>query len=159
MCGHCREVFEGEQRDKIMKNIVISDEEEGIPFYAGMVVSESDLDALEKIWGRLFWKIQKLEKDAHTPWETRLNVIDHSLDTILKAQINTNELVKDAETKVVAISRRLDEMTAIHTRMCDAIDNNTDLVNKISVAHALDHLAAIKRDNRLSDIEEFLGDL
>lgn len=161
----------------IMKNLSISDEKEGIYLYSGMVLAESDIDPLERIVSRLRSKIDKLEKHAPAPEGTRLNVLECSLVTLWKSHRKANKILEVLRNDVLALSHRLDLNRASRMRTQEEIDRTTKVIDrmddaflqeidrikkafdKIMVSLSLGDLAGIERDKRLSDIEEFIGDL
>ena len=142
-----------------MKNIAISDEEGGIYLYAGMKLAESDIDALEAVLDRLFGKMLKLEKHAPTPEGTRLNILEYSHDTLWKAQAEAKKSLEKMRNKVSDLSGRLNLNSSSHIRIQEAIGKNSSSIDQIAHILASNNKAAITRNKRLSDIEEFLGDL
>lgn len=142
-----------------MKNISISDEKETIYFYSGKILGESDIYPLERIFGRLLDKIAELERNAPTPERTRVTILEYAQETLLKAQMETEKILDEMKPKVSDMSGREVLNTLSHARMYKEIDELQDFSERTEFELLQEKKAGRTRDKRLSEIEEFMGDL
>lgn len=142
-----------------MKNISISDENEGIYLFSGMTLAESDIDPLERIFCRLLDKIAKFERSASTPEGARLNILEHSHDTLWKAHVEAKKILDEITPKVSSMSGRESINKIIHAKIYKQTDKQEDRIELLEEEYCQERREGRKRDERLSEIEEFLGDL
>jgi glycyl-tRNA synthetase beta subunit len=142
-----------------MKNISIGDGGESIYLFSGMELTESDIDQIDRIKSRLHDRIVKLERGASALEDTRLNLLEHSHDTLWKSVVKTNKILEETKKKVSGEVGRQTLNQIAHARLYKEIDKNHNLIEHLAGVLARDSKAARERDKRLSDIEEFLGDL
>ena len=139
--------------------LTIRDEKDYIYLYSGMTLSESDINPLEGIVNRLFERIDKLEKNAPLPEGTRLNVLEHSHDTLWKAQIEAKKILEEMRVEIALVSRKFDHDHKAHTRIYKEIDYLKKTIERMDEKDFQRTETDIIRDKRISNIEEFMGDL
>jgi chromosome segregation ATPase len=142
-----------------MNSVVINDEFGGIRFYVGMEVKEGDLEILEGLMGRLFKKMRKLEKQAPTPEGTRLNILEYAMDTFRKEQIDAKKVLDEMKEEVATLAQRLNLNRKAHTRIYKELDDRSKAIEQLQYSYIDDVKNRKRMDRRLSDVEEFVGDL
>ena len=142
-----------------MRNISISDEKGNINLFRGKTLDDDDMESIQRILYGLYDKINKLENRAPTPEGTRLIILEYSHYTLWKAQVETSKVLEELKEEVATLSLSQNFYQKSHARQYKEMCEYGKAIKQLQYLYTKDIEGQKRQDKRLSDIEEFLGDI
>lgn len=142
-----------------MKIVSISDEKGNVNLFQGKTLDDDDMESIQRIIYGLYDKINKLENQAPTPEGTRLIILEYSHYTLRKAQMETSKVLEESKEEVATLSQSQNFYQKSHARQYKEMGEYDKAIKQLQYLYTKDIEGQKRQNKRLSDIEEFLGDL